>query len=102
MVQAGLAGRCPRRWRTTTIADPDAAARALDLIKRVFAPDTKLDTRWCGDITYIRTWEGWAYLATVIDLASRRVVGWAWPSTCAPTSSPTPCDGLVQRRPPPG
>lgn len=30
-----------------------------------------------GDITYIATWEGWAYLATVIDLASRRVVGWA-------------------------
>jgi len=40
-------------------------------------PDTRLDSRWCGDVTYIRTWEGWAYLATVIDLASRRVVGWA-------------------------
>ena len=35
------------------------------------------DARWCGDITYIRTWEGWLFLATVIDLASRRVVGWA-------------------------
>jgi len=33
--------------------------------------------RYAGDITYIATWEGWAYLATVIDLASRRVVGWA-------------------------
>ena len=33
--------------------------------------------RWCGDITYIRTWEGWLYLATVIDIASRRVVGYA-------------------------
>jgi putative transposase len=43
----------------------------------VFGPDINLDTRWCGDITYIRTWEGWAYLATVIDLASRKVVGWA-------------------------
>jgi putative transposase len=77
MVRAGLAGRCPRRWRTTTIADPGAEARAVDLIKRVFGPDVALDTRWCGDVTYIRTWEGWAYLATVIDLASRRVVGWA-------------------------
>jgi transposase InsO family protein len=77
MVRAGLAGRCPRRWRKTTIADAHAEARAVDLIKRVFGPDTKLDTRWCGDVTYIRTWEGWAYLATVIDLASRRVVGWA-------------------------
>jgi len=37
----------------------------------------ELDARYCGDITYIPTWEGWAYLATVIDLASRRVVGWA-------------------------
>ena len=77
MVQAGLAGRCPRRWRSTTIADPSAETRAVDLIKRVFGPDVALDTRWCGDVTYIRTWEGWAYLATVIDLASRRVVGWA-------------------------
>ena len=77
MVRAGLAGRCPRRWRSTTIADPSAESRAVDLIKRVFGPDVALDTRWCGDVTYIRTWEGWAYLATVIDLASRRVVGWA-------------------------
>ncbi len=77
MVAAGLAGRCPKRWRRTTIADAGAEARAVDLIKRVFGPDTKIDTRWCGDVTYIRTWEGWAYLATVIDLASRRVVGWA-------------------------
>lgn len=77
MVRAGLAGRCRRRWRTTTIADPDAETRAVDLIRRQFGPGTQLDTRWCGDITYIATCEGWAYLATVIDLASRRVVGWA-------------------------
>ena len=36
-----------------------------------------MDRRYVGDITYIATWEGWAYLATVIDLASRQVVGWA-------------------------
>ncbi|MET9603328.1 IS3 family transposase, partial [Streptomyces sp. NPDC006459] len=36
-----------------------------------------LDTRWCGDIAYLATDEGWLYLATVIDIASRRVVGWA-------------------------
>lgn len=77
MVRAGLAGRCPKRWRKTTIADANAEARAVDLIRRTFGPDTHLDARWCGDITYIRTWEGWAYLASVIDLASRRVVGWA-------------------------
>ncbi|WP_374224451.1 DDE-type integrase/transposase/recombinase [Streptomyces sp. ISL-94] len=36
-----------------------------------------MDARWCGDITYIPTDQGWFYLATVIDIASRRVVGWA-------------------------
>ncbi|MEU5554073.1 DDE-type integrase/transposase/recombinase [Micromonospora sp. NPDC047793] len=36
-----------------------------------------VDSRWCGDIIYIPTWEGWQYLATVIEIASRRVVGWA-------------------------
>ncbi len=73
---AGLEGRCKKRWRTTTIADPDAEA-AKDLIQRHFGPCQEFDRRYVGDITYVATWEGWAYLATVIDLASRRVVGWA-------------------------
>ena len=73
----GLVGRCKRRWKKTTIADPDAEA-AVDLLKRVFGPGTvEFDRVYVGDITYVWTWEGWAYLATVIDLASRRVVGWA-------------------------
>jgi putative transposase len=73
---AGLEGRCKKRWRTTTVADPDAEA-ARDLIQRHFGPCEEMDRRYVGDITYIATWEGWAYLATVIDLASRKVVGWA-------------------------
>ena len=76
MREAGLEGRCKKRWRTTTVADPDAEA-ALDLIRRHFGPGVEVDRRYVGDITYIATWEGWAYLATVIDLSSRRVVGWA-------------------------
>jgi putative transposase len=77
MRQAGLAGRAPKRWRKTTIPDPAAAARA-DRIRRDFTADaSRINTRWCGDITYISTWEGWLYLATVIDIASRRVVGYA-------------------------
>jgi transposase InsO family protein len=75
MVAEGLEGRCKKRWRTTTIADP-AAQAGFDLIQRHFGPGEVLDARYVGDITYIATWEGWAYLATVIDLASRRVVGW--------------------------
>jgi putative transposase len=76
MRAAGLAGRRKKRWRTTTIADP-AAQAARDLIGRDFAPCPDTGRRYAGDITYIATWQGWAYLATVIDLASRRVVGWA-------------------------
>jgi transposase InsO family protein len=77
MRQAGLQGRAARRWKKTTIPDPAAAARA-DRIRRDFSADaSKLNTRWCGDITYIHTWEGWLYLATVIDIASRRIVGFA-------------------------
>jgi IS30 family transposase len=73
---AGLEGRCKKRWRTTTVADP-AAEAARDLIQRQFQPCEEMDRRYVGDITYIATWEGWAYLATVIDLASRKIVGWA-------------------------
>jgi putative transposase len=77
MRQAGLAGRAPKRWKKTTIPDPAAAARA-DRIRRDFtAGASKLNSRWCGDITSIRTWEGWLFLATVIDIASRRAVGFA-------------------------
>jgi transposase InsO family protein len=73
----GLRGRGAKRWRAPTNADPEAAARA-DLIARDFAADAaQVNTRWCGDITYIWTWEGWLYLATVIDIATRRVVGYA-------------------------
>ncbi|MFI8370108.1 IS3 family transposase, partial [Streptomyces sp. NPDC085466] len=77
MRQAGLAGRHRRRRHRTTTPDPHAAIRP-DLVLRDFRPDAEaVDTRWCGDITYIATDEGWLYLATVIDIASRRVVGWA-------------------------
>jgi transposase InsO family protein len=75
MRRLGLRGVCPRRWRTTTVVDhadaypPDAVARAWDtgVLNRI----------WVGDITYLRTWQGWLYLATVIDAHSRRVIGWA-------------------------
>ncbi|WTZ44192.1 IS3 family transposase [Streptomyces sp. NBC_01390] len=77
MRAAGLEGRHRRRRHLTTVPDPRAASRP-DLLVRDFAPDPDgLDTRWCGDITYVRTEEGWLYLATVIDIASRRVIGWA-------------------------
>jgi transposase InsO family protein len=77
MREHGLRGTTQKRFKTTTVPDPAAAARA-DLIKRDFSVDAStVNTRWCGDITYIPTWQGWLYLATVIDIASRRVVGFA-------------------------
>ena len=71
----GLVGRGPRRFRRTTVADPVAAA-APDLVQRKFRPAAP-DRLWLADITYVRTWQGWLYLAVVLDAASRRVVGWA-------------------------
>ncbi|MFY1654344.1 IS3 family transposase [Solwaraspora sp. WMMB762] len=51
---AGLCGRTPKRWRTTTVPDPGAALSA-DLIRRDFdVAAGRVDTRWCGDITYVR------------------------------------------------
>ncbi|HUS22629.1 MAG TPA: IS3 family transposase [Aeromicrobium sp.] len=76
MRQKGLIGRCRRRRTKTTISDPET--RAVDLVKRAFGPETiELDRIYVSDITYVWTWEGWLYLASVIDLASRRVVGWS-------------------------
>ena len=58
---AGLRGRAPRRWNKTTVPDPAAAARA-DLIRRDFTVDAAaVTTGWCGDITYLPTWDGWLY-----------------------------------------
>ena len=78
MAVRGLAGRFKRRWQQTTIADPAMMITATDRVQRAFRPDgLELNRVWVGDISYLRTWEGWCYLATVIDLASRRVVGFA-------------------------
>ncbi|WP_369360204.1 IS3 family transposase [Streptomyces sp. cg2] len=77
MRAADLHGSHHRRRHRTTVPDSRAGARP-DLIGRDFAPGTAaLGTRWCGDITYIPTDEGWLHLATVIDIASRRVICWA-------------------------
>ena len=71
----GWVGECPRRSFKTTTPD-QGAAPAPDLVARDFNPSAP-DVIWAGDITYVRTWEGWLFCATVIDLFSRRVIGWA-------------------------
>jgi len=75
MRAAGLRGRHPRAWRKTTTAG-QRPINAPDLIGQDFTA-AAADTRWCGDITYVRTVDGWVYTATVIDLYSRTVVGHA-------------------------
>ena len=71
----GIVGHRPRRRRSLT--KPDAgAAPAPDLLGRLFDPD-RPDVAWCGDLTYVPTDEGWLYLALVIDLASRHLLGWS-------------------------
>lgn len=75
MKTAGLRGRAPRAWKRTTIGG-DRPVPAPDLIGRAFTAQQP-DQKWCGDITYVKTWQGWAYVATVIDLHSRAIVGYA-------------------------
>jgi len=70
-----LVGVCPKRWKTTTLID-HADAYPVDAVKRNWDKG-ELNRVWVGDITYLRTWQGWLYLATVIDAHSRRVIGWA-------------------------
>lgn len=74
MKELGLIAKYRRAFKRTTIADPNAKARG-DLVKRQFNPPVPT-TGLCGDITYLRTSEGWMYLATVINLSTRMVIGW--------------------------
>ena len=75
MREAGISGMVRRKRGRTTIQVPGVRV-ADDLVERRFRP-TAPNVLWVADVTYIRTWEGWLYLASVIDLYSRRIVGWA-------------------------
>ena len=75
MATHGIVGHRPRRRRSLTKADTTMPP-APDLLGRLFDPD-RPDVAWCGDVTWIPTDEGWLYLASVIDLASRYLLGWS-------------------------
>ena len=66
----------PRPFRVTTQADAEAVAQMPDLVTRDFTAD-RPGIKFVGDITYIHTWAGFIYLATVIDCCSKKVVGWS-------------------------
>ena len=75
MRQQGLKGKTRRSWVKTTHSKHDLPV-APNLLDRVFTANGP-NQRWVGDITYLRTSEGWLFLAVVLDLFSRMVVGWA-------------------------
>jgi transposase InsO family protein len=75
MRELGLVACQPRPWRPTTTQQEGQAA-IPDLVNRDFGASVPGE-KMVGDITYIPTWEGWLYLATVIDCATRKVVGYA-------------------------
>lgn len=75
MRRQGLRARCKRRFRTTTDSAHEFPV-AKNILKRNFEAAAPNRT-WVTDITYIWTQEGWLYLAVILDLYSRRVVGWA-------------------------
>lgn len=74
--------RAVRGYKTPAKRYGQPSVTAPNLLEQVFTV-TEPDTAWVTDITYIRTWQGWLYLAVVIDLCSRRVVGWSMKATLA-------------------
>jgi len=75
MRQEGLCAHLPKRFRKTTDSEHNYEV-APNTVDRNFTPSDS-DKLWAVDISYVRTWAGWVYLAVVIDLYSRRVVGWS-------------------------
>jgi transposase InsO family protein len=75
MREHGITARRKRRFKVTTDSKHGMAV-AKNTLERQFSVDAA-DRKWAGDITYIWTREGWLYLAVILDLFSRRVIGWA-------------------------
>jgi len=94
----GLRARQPRRWRTTTRANPlhQAAGNTLARDFRASEPNA----RWVTDISYVWTEEGWCYVAVILDLFSRAVVGWALDTTLSTRLPLAALDMAVRRRKP--
>jgi putative transposase len=79
MREDGVVARQKRRFRRTTDSKHTSPI-APNLVQRQFEPK-KPNQVWAGDVTYIATATGWAYLAVLLDLFSRRVIGWAMSTT---------------------
>ena len=75
MREHGLIGKLRGSKKRTTIPDEAAAERARDLLQRDFTA-ARPNEKWVADLTYLRTWNGFVYLAFILDCYSRRIVGW--------------------------
>jgi HTH-like domain/Integrase core domain len=75
MAELGIAGKCGRRKLRTTWRDKKATP-AADMVQRDFTADQP-DELWVGDVTYIPTSEGWLFVASVLDVCTRMIVGWS-------------------------
>jgi len=101
MRENGIFGRIRRRFRHTTDSNHKLPV-APNLLEQDFTA-TAPNQAWVGDITYIWTAEGWAYLAVLLDLYSRRVVGWALRKSLSREVALAALErALTCRRPPPG
>jgi transposase InsO family protein len=97
----GLSARRPKRFRRTTEADPTQAP-APNVLDRRF-DWAKPNQAWAGDITFVWTLEGWVYLAILVDLCTRAIVGWSVSRSCDSALALKCLDNAVARhRPPPG
>jgi transposase InsO family protein len=76
MKRAGMAAKRRRLYKVSTTDSNHSYSVAPNLLNRQFTAE-RPNEKWLTDITYIPTKEGWLYLATVLDVCSRRVVGWA-------------------------
>lgn len=94
----GLVGRRPKRFRRTTEANP-ADAPAPNVLDRRFTWDAP-DRAWVGDITYVWTAAGWAYVALLVDLCTRAIVGWAVSDRCDTELALAALNAAVSRRRP--
>lgn len=96
--QAGLRGVSRRKWPVTTVRAAHARP-APDLVQRAFTA-TGPNQLWVADITYIPTWSGTLYLAVVLDVWSRRIIGWAMATHLRTSLVVSALDmAITQRRP---
>src|SRR5688572_20470782 len=102
MQRAGLRSKVKRRFRVKTTDSKHSHPIAPDRVGQDFTTSAA-NKVWVSDITYIPTDEGWLYLASIMDLFSRRIVGWAMASTLhASIVVNALCMAIAQRRPAPG